>query len=75
MKSRKLSAKVKYDHGDFGALTHEESVLTTIFDKKVRSLKQKYYMAWGVLNVALCIYIIALECYFWKYLDALECIR
>ena len=73
--SRRLSAKVKDTHGDFGTLTQEESVLTTIYDKKIRTRMQRWYFAWTAINVFLCVYIVILMGYYWEYLNALDCIR
>ena len=36
---------------------------------------QRFYFAWSAINVALCIYILILMCYFWEYLNDLDCIH
>ena len=70
-----MSEKIKSDHGDFGALTHESAYLTTIYDERIRTRMQRYYLAWTLNNVILSIYIIILLCYFWHYFNKLQCIH
>ena len=70
-----MSEKIKSDQGDFGALTHESAYLTTIYDERIRKRMQRYYLAWTLNNIILCIYIIILLGYFWHYFNKLKCIK
>ena len=70
--SRRFSKAV--GNQNFGALTHEGAELSEIFSQDIRKSRIRWWIAWLVINIALCVYILVLNI---LYKDAwiVDCIR
>ena len=53
--------------GEFGELAqNEDGELQTLFSKDIRTKKIRWYIAWLVLNILLCVYIAGLNVVYWQ---------